>query len=151
MFHPDIQAALAKERHNTMLAEAAAARLATQARETRRHRRVSGSPQARRVVLRDGSQVLIRHPGDPQAAEIAVTIVDDRQRRGLGTELLAQLSDRARQEGIHRFTALVAADNVAAAGLLRNACASLVRCGSNVLEYEIAWYPAKSRTAAGAL
>ena len=63
MFHPDIQAALAKERHNTMPAEAAAARLARQARETRRHRRVPGSPQARRIVLRDGSQVLIRHLG----------------------------------------------------------------------------------------
>jgi hypothetical protein len=33
MFYPDIQAALAKERHNTMLAEAAAARLARQGRK----------------------------------------------------------------------------------------------------------------------
>jgi hypothetical protein len=79
MFHPDIQAALATERRNTMLAEAAATRLARQAR---RHRRVPGSPEAlrwwrfvsgrlfgrqprtaadgRRVVLRDGSHVLIR-------------------------------------------------------------------------------------------
>ena len=45
MFHPDIQAALAKERRDTMLAEAAAARLARQARETRRHRRVPRSPE----------------------------------------------------------------------------------------------------------
>jgi RimJ/RimL family protein N-acetyltransferase len=49
----------------------------------------------------------IRHAENPQAAEIAVTIVDSRQGRGLGTELPAQLTDRARQEGIHRFTALV--------------------------------------------
>ena len=59
--------------------------------------------------------------------------------------MLARLSDRARQEGIHRFTALVAADNVAAAGLLRNACASLVRRGSNALEYEIALVPSEEQ------
>jgi len=40
MFYPDIRAALVKERHNTMLAEAATARLARQARETRRHPRI---------------------------------------------------------------------------------------------------------------
>jgi hypothetical protein len=57
-------------------------------------------------------------------------------------QLLARLSDRARQEGIHRFTALVAADNVAMAGLLRNMCASLVRRESNTLEYEISLVPA---------
>lgn len=57
-------------------------------------------------------------------------------------ELLARLSDRARQEGIHRFTALIAADNVAMAGLLRNMCASLVRRESNTLEYEISLVPA---------
>jgi hypothetical protein len=53
MFHLDTQAALAKERRDTMLAEAAAARLARharQARERRRHRRVSPSPEVRRVV-----------------------------------------------------------------------------------------------------
>jgi hypothetical protein len=49
MFHSGIQAALAKERRNTMLAEAAAARLARSARETRRHRRVPGSPEVRRA------------------------------------------------------------------------------------------------------
>ena len=54
------------------------------------------------------------------AAEIAVTVIDDWQGRGLGTELLARLSERACQEGIRRFTAAVAADNAAMAGLLRN-------------------------------
>jgi RimJ/RimL family protein N-acetyltransferase len=90
---------------------------------------------------RDGRGVgiarFIRDAGDPHAADLAVTIVDDWQGRGLGTELLARLSDRARQEGIHRFTALVAVDNVAMAGLLRNMFASLVRRESNTLEYEI--------------
>jgi RimJ/RimL family protein N-acetyltransferase len=67
----------------------------------------------------------IRHADDPHAAEIAVTIVDDWQGRGLGTELLMRLSGRARCEGIHRFTALVAEDNTAMAGLLRNISAHL--------------------------
>src|SRR5262252_3672788 len=68
----------------------------------------------------------IRDADDPHAAEIAVTIVDDWQGRGLGTELLTQLSRRARAEGIHRFTALVAADNQAIAGLLRKMSACVV-------------------------
>jgi hypothetical protein len=50
MFHPDILAALAKERRNAMLAEAAAARLSGRARETRRYRRVPISPEVRPVV-----------------------------------------------------------------------------------------------------
>jgi RimJ/RimL family protein N-acetyltransferase len=83
----------------------------------------------------------IRDAEDPQAAEIAVTIVDDWQGRGLGTELLTRLSRRARSEGIHRFTALVAADNVAMAGLLRNMSASLVGRGPGTVEYEITLMP----------
>ena len=79
----------------------------------------------------------IRDADDPQAAEIAVTIIDDWQGRGLGTELLAQLSERARSEGIRRFTALVAAGNPAMAGLLRNVRADLVRREPGALRYEI--------------
>src|SRR6266516_6050580 len=83
----------------------------------------------------------IRDAEDPQAAEIAATIVDDWQGRGLGTELLARLSGRARSEGIHRFTALVAADNTAMAGLLRHVRASLVGRSPGTVEYEITLMP----------
>jgi MFS family permease/GNAT superfamily N-acetyltransferase len=80
----------------------------------------------------------VRDAVDPQAAEVAVTVVDDWQGRGLGTELLAQLSDRGRQEGIRRFTAVVTADNAAAAALLRNVSADPVRTWPGTVEYEIA-------------
>lgn len=83
----------------------------------------------------------VRDTEDSQAAEIAVTIIDDWQGRGLGTELLAQLCDRARQEGIRRFTALIAADNAAVAGLLRNMSAKLIRYGRGTVDYEIALAP----------
>jgi RimJ/RimL family protein N-acetyltransferase len=84
----------------------------------------------------------VRDTSDPQAAEIAVTVADDWQGRGLGTELLARLSGRARAEGIHRFTALVSADNAAMAGLLRSVSASPVHREHGTVEYEIPLAPA---------
>jgi RimJ/RimL family protein N-acetyltransferase len=84
----------------------------------------------------------IRDADDPQAAEIAVTVIDDWQGRGLGTELVARLSERARSEGIRRFTALIGADNPAMAGLLRNVRADLVRRERGALHYEIILGPA---------
>jgi RimJ/RimL family protein N-acetyltransferase len=83
----------------------------------------------------------IRDPGDPEAAEIAVTIADDWQGRGLGTELLARLSGRARQAGIGRFTATVAADNVAMTRLLWKMGAELTGRSRGTVDYEVALEP----------
>jgi RimJ/RimL family protein N-acetyltransferase len=88
----------------------------------------------------------VRDAEDPHAAEIAVTIVDDWQGRGLGAELLTRLSGRARSEGICRFTALVADDNRAMAGLLRNMSASLVGRSPGTVEYEITLTPPEKST-----
>ena len=79
----------------------------------------------------------IRHPGDPHAAEVAVTIVDDWQGRGLGTELVTRLSGRARCAGIHRFTALAAEDNTVVARMLGNSSARLAGRGPGTVEYQI--------------
>lgn len=48
---------------------------------------------------------------DPARAEAAVTVVDDWQGRGLGTAICQLLAERARDEGIERFTALLLAGN----------------------------------------
>src|SRR5215468_6351542 len=88
----------------------------------------------------------IRHPGDPHAAEIAITIVDDWHGRGLGTELLTRLSARARSAGIQRFTALVAEDNTAIAGLLRHMNATVAGRSPGTLEYEIPLMPPGNST-----
>jgi RimJ/RimL family protein N-acetyltransferase len=85
----------------------------------------------------------IRDRDDPRAAEIAVTIADDWQGRGLGRELLARLTDRARQAGICRLTATVSADNVAMTGLLCKMGAGLTGRGPGTVEYEVALEPAR--------
>ena len=81
----------------------------------------------------------IRHAEDPEGAEVAVTVIDEWQRRGLGTELLNRLADRARQEGICHFTALVSSDNAGVQGLLRESLvgARVTDRESGAVEYEI--------------
>jgi hypothetical protein len=63
---------------------------------------------------------------------------------------VAQLSERARSEGIRRFTALVAADNPAMAGLLRKVRAHFVCHDPGALRYEIMLGPAERYRPAGA-
>ena len=53
----------------------------------------------------------IRLPDQPDTAEIGVAVVDAWQGRGLGSALLASLSERAAGAGIEYFTAEVLAEN----------------------------------------
>ena len=60
----------------------------------------------------------VRLADDPHAAEVAITVADDWQGRGLGSMLSEQLASEARRLGIRRFTATMAADNVPAHRLM---------------------------------
>jgi RimJ/RimL family protein N-acetyltransferase len=60
----------------------------------------------------------IRLPDQPGTAEVGVTVVDAWQHRGLGSALLARLSERAAEAGIEYFTAEVLAENRTMLGLL---------------------------------
>jgi RimJ/RimL family protein N-acetyltransferase len=94
------------------------------------------------AVDRDGRGVgvarFVRDREDGQAADVAVTVVDEWQRRGLGTELLSRLSDRARQEGISRFTGVISAYNAPMAGLLEHLRAEPVSRELDTVSYEVA-------------
>ena len=61
----------------------------------------------------------MRWPEAPDSAEVAVAVVDDWQGRGLGSALLEELTERAGEEGIERFTATVLAENRQVIELLR--------------------------------
>jgi GNAT superfamily N-acetyltransferase len=65
----------------------------------------------------------IRSAEDPALAEIAVAVVDDWQRRGVGGRLTAALAERARSEGITSFSAFMLADN----DLMRSVLAEIGR------------------------
>jgi RimJ/RimL family protein N-acetyltransferase len=60
----------------------------------------------------------IRLPDQPGTAEVGVTVVDAWQGRGLGSALLARLSERAVEAGIEYFTAEFLAENRTVLALL---------------------------------
>ncbi len=53
----------------------------------------------------------VRNDERPDAAEVAVTVIDDWQGRGLGTLLLDVIAARAREEGITTFQAMMLGTN----------------------------------------
>jgi GNAT superfamily N-acetyltransferase len=56
----------------------------------------------------------VRDATDPDVAEVAVTVVDAHQRRGIGTLLTRALAERARECGIRSFVSYVRWENAAA-------------------------------------
>lgn len=75
----------------------------------------------------------------PEVAEPAVVVADQWQHRGLGTALLERLADRARAEGITRFSAIVLAQNRDAIRLLdRLGDATREDDDGDVLHFDIA-------------
>jgi RimJ/RimL family protein N-acetyltransferase len=53
----------------------------------------------------------VRTPDDPAQAEFTCAVLDEWQRRGVGTALVERLATRARAVGIERFTALTVVGN----------------------------------------
>jgi L-amino acid N-acyltransferase YncA len=53
----------------------------------------------------------VRVPGERDSAEVAVVVIDEWQNRGLGTALIEELGNRARENGIRRWLAVVSDDN----------------------------------------
>ena len=58
-----------------------------------------------------GDARYVRYPNAPRAADIAVTVADEWQGRGLGRRLLRALAAAARAAGVDRFTLDVHAEN----------------------------------------
>jgi ribosomal protein S18 acetylase RimI-like enzyme len=75
----------------------------------------------------------------PAAAEIAFTVHDDFQRRGLGTFLLRLLLRLARQDGIRWFEADVMVSNVGMLRLLRRSAPPPAKkhCAGDVYHFEM--------------
>jgi RimJ/RimL family protein N-acetyltransferase len=78
----------------------------------------------------------VRVEGD--VAECAITVADDWQGRGLGTELLDRLVERARQEDVARFSALVLGENTEAIRLLERLGDAAKRPVGSQVELDIA-------------
>ena len=76
----------------------------------RRHEAVVGPASRDGEIL--GVARWFRLPGQREVAELAVAVVDDWQGRGIGSALVAAINERAREEGILRYHAIVSTDNV---------------------------------------
>jgi RimJ/RimL family protein N-acetyltransferase/nucleotide-binding universal stress UspA family protein len=80
-------------------------------------------------------------------AECAVVVADDWQGRGLGTELLDRLVERAQEEGVERFTAIVLAENADALRLLERLGDTVRHSYGPQVELEIELPPPPERAA----
>ncbi|MFP3900379.1 MAG: N-acetyltransferase family protein [Acidimicrobiia bacterium] len=79
----------------------------------------------------------IREQDDPAVAEVAVTVVDEHQRRGVGTLLLRTLSEVAAENGIRTFVSYVLWQNTSAIDLLTGEGARVVPAEPGVARIEI--------------
>jgi GNAT superfamily N-acetyltransferase len=79
----------------------------------------------------------IRLADDPQSAEVAIAVIDDYHRRGLGKQLLCALARAAVGNGIIRFLGNSLWENRPMLGLLRQAKARIIPEGSGVLRFVV--------------
>ncbi len=80
----------------------------------------------------------VRDREDPVSAEVAVVVADALHGKGIGRQLLERLSERARAEGIRRFTALMLSDNAAMEHLLSDLGATeLLSSGDGAIQLAV--------------
>jgi len=80
----------------------------------------------------------VRDAARPDAAEVAVTVVDDWQGRGLGTLLLEGITMRAREKGVDTFTAPMLVGNRQMMHLLgRLGAVRVVDRAAGIVEVEV--------------
>ena len=85
--------------------------------------------------------------GEPGVAEVAVTVADEWQGRGLGPALLARLLDLARAEGLTALRASALAVNARSLAMLRHAGFRARPVTGLLLEYELVLTPGDGRPA----
>lgn len=87
---------------------------------------------------------IVRYRDDPSAADIAVTVKDDWQGRGIATELLNALVEE-RPEGVERLVTFVAIHNTASFAMLRRLGPMRTQlAGADTVEVRIDLAPAAS-------
>lgn len=87
----------------------------------------------------------VRERDDPAAAELAVEVIDARQRQGLGSELTARIARRAVAVGIERLIARVLAESTLAGGLRRRGWRLVERDGPVLTFASDAWRVARGQ------
>jgi GNAT superfamily N-acetyltransferase len=79
----------------------------------------------------------IRLADEPQSAEVAIAVIDDYHRRGLGKQLLCALARAAIDNGIGRFLGNSLWENRPMLELLRRAKAQITSEGSGMLRFVV--------------
>lgn len=104
---------------------------------------VAAAPGSGQLV---GVARFIRIPGEPDLAEVAVTVTDSWQRRGLGTVLLRELAQRAAEEGIRHFAAEMLAENKPMITLARRLGGAEITSHGSTVSARIDLTPATEQT-----
>ncbi len=87
----------------------------------------------------------VRLPREPRIAEPAVTVIDSAQKKGLGSLLLRQLADAARERGIESFRCFVLSSNEPMRDLLQRLDLPAPTTEAGVLRFDL---PLEKLTAA---
>ena len=80
----------------------------------------------------------VRLAGDPARADVAVTVTDRWQGRGLARAMLRLLAERAHEEGVRVFTASTLRENRRALRLLRRFGFQPVAAAGEMVDLEMA-------------